>query len=150
MSSTTSRLDPYTANAENNDVTPQEKINGLLPLYFTKAILTFGHNRTPRNRQRSESRNAYHTIRRRIISFSRHDSRVTYVTTTSPATKQYLSIYSHFWPVQSTYPPPPAYSNTQLTLVFLANNASHKFEEIEHDGNVNVSFFNGDTTAWAS
>lgn len=150
MSSTTSRLDPYTANAENNDVTPQEKINGLLPLCFPKAILTFDHNRTPRNRQRSESRNAYHTIRRRIISFSRHDSRVTYVTTTSPATKQYLSIYSHFWPVQSTYPPPPAYSNTQLTLVFLANNASHKFEEIEHDGNVNVSFFNGDTTAWAS
>ncbi|KAF9464943.1 hypothetical protein BDZ94DRAFT_1281606 [Collybia nuda] len=46
--------------------------------------------------------------------------------------------------------PASPYSNTQLTLVFLANNASHKFEEIEHDTNVNVSFFNGNTTAWAS
>jgi len=43
-----------------------------------------------------------------------------------------------------------AYSETQLTLIFLANNASHKFEEIQNDANVNVSFLDHDTTAWAS
>lgn len=43
-----------------------------------------------------------------------------------------------------------AHSDTQLTLYFIANNVSHKFEEIEHDTNVNVSFYNRDTTSWAS
>ncbi|KAG6866767.1 hypothetical protein C0991_011426 [Blastosporella zonata] len=42
------------------------------------------------------------------------------------------------------------YTNTQLNLVFLANNVSHKFDEIEHDAHVNVSFLNNETTAWAS
>ncbi|RDB24982.1 Protein bli-3 [Hypsizygus marmoreus] len=46
--------------------------------------------------------------------------------------------------------PASPYSDTQLTLVFLANNASHKFEEIENDAHVNVSFLNSETTAWAS
>ncbi|KAG5639122.1 hypothetical protein H0H81_006711 [Sphagnurus paluster] len=43
-----------------------------------------------------------------------------------------------------------AFSETQVTLVFLANNASHKFEEIENDAHVNVNFLNNETTAWAS
>lgn len=46
--------------------------------------------------------------------------------------------------------PASPYNETQLTLIFLANNASHKFEEIQNDANVNVSFLDKDTTAWAS
>jgi len=46
--------------------------------------------------------------------------------------------------------PASPHGDKQLTLIFLANNVSHKFEEIENDANVNVSFFNSDTTAWAS
>ncbi|KAF9484430.1 hypothetical protein BDN70DRAFT_903612 [Pholiota conissans] len=41
-------------------------------------------------------------------------------------------------------------SETQLTLLFIANNVSHKFEEIANDSNVNVSFLNPTTTNWAS
>ena len=43
-----------------------------------------------------------------------------------------------------------AYSATDLTLVFLANNVSHKFEELENDKHVNVSFYDEKTTSWAS
>ncbi|KAH8928654.1 hypothetical protein BT69DRAFT_1257148 [Atractiella rhizophila] len=39
---------------------------------------------------------------------------------------------------------------TSLTLYFLANNASHKFDEIQNDHNVNVSFYDPKTTNWAS
>ncbi|KAG1900630.1 uncharacterized protein F5891DRAFT_301885 [Suillus fuscotomentosus] len=41
-------------------------------------------------------------------------------------------------------------SDTQLTLVFLANNASHKFGDIENDAHVNVSFCDASSTDWAS
>ncbi|KAG6831568.1 hypothetical protein H0H87_004787 [Tephrocybe sp. NHM501043] len=46
--------------------------------------------------------------------------------------------------------PASPYTDTQLNLVFLANNVTHKFDEIEHDAHVNVSFLNNETTAWAS
>ena len=39
---------------------------------------------------------------------------------------------------------------TQLNLFFIANNASHKFDEIQHDSSVNVSFYDQKTTGWAS
>ncbi|KAF9227335.1 hypothetical protein BS17DRAFT_460205 [Gyrodon lividus] len=40
--------------------------------------------------------------------------------------------------------------NLQLNLIFLANNASSKFEEIENDSHVNVSFFDPSSTDWVS
>lgn len=40
--------------------------------------------------------------------------------------------------------------DSQLNLVFLANNVSCKFEEIENDSHVNVSFFDPSSTDWAS
>ncbi|KAG1816093.1 uncharacterized protein BJ212DRAFT_211077 [Suillus subaureus] len=46
--------------------------------------------------------------------------------------------------------PATPYSDTQLNLVFLANNVSHKFEEIENDAHVNVSFCDPSSTDWAS
>lgn len=39
---------------------------------------------------------------------------------------------------------------TQINLFFIANNASHKFEELKYDPNVNVSFYDHKTTGWAS
>jgi len=41
-------------------------------------------------------------------------------------------------------------SNNQLNIVFIANNASPKFQELQNDSHVNVSFFDTSTTAWAS
>ncbi|KAG1890251.1 hypothetical protein F4604DRAFT_1643874 [Suillus subluteus] len=46
--------------------------------------------------------------------------------------------------------PATPYSDLQLNLVFLANNVSHKFEEIENDAHVNVSFCDPSSTDWAS
>lgn len=43
-----------------------------------------------------------------------------------------------------------ASDSTQVTLVFIANKASHKFEEIGNDSHVNVSFYNEKSTDWAS
>lgn len=43
-----------------------------------------------------------------------------------------------------------AFGATQVNLVFIANKASHKFEEIESDQHVNVSFYDEQTTNWAS
>lgn len=41
-------------------------------------------------------------------------------------------------------------SEMDLSLLFIANNVSHKFEEIQNDAHVNVSFLNPETTNWAS
>lgn len=46
--------------------------------------------------------------------------------------------------------PAGPYSNTQISLVFIANNASPKFKEIQNDNHANVSFFDTCTTNWAS
>jgi general stress protein 26 len=46
--------------------------------------------------------------------------------------------------------PAEPHENTQLTLFFIANNASHKFDEIEHDAHVNVSFSDNASGSWAS
>ncbi|KAG2756133.1 hypothetical protein P692DRAFT_20585686 [Suillus brevipes Sb2] len=46
--------------------------------------------------------------------------------------------------------PATPFTDTQLSLVFLANNVSHKFEEIENDAHVNVSFCDPSSTDWAS
>jgi len=44
----------------------------------------------------------------------------------------------------------PAHSESQVNLVFVANNASPKFLELQNDDHVNVSFFDKSTTNWAS
>jgi len=46
--------------------------------------------------------------------------------------------------------PAGPFEDSQLTLAFIANNVSHKFDEIEHDAHVNVSFCDHSSTNWAS
>ncbi|KAI0690119.1 hypothetical protein BC835DRAFT_1366092 [Cytidiella melzeri] len=46
--------------------------------------------------------------------------------------------------------PAGPFSPTQVSLIFIANKASHKFEDIENDMHVNVSFYNESNTSWAS
>ncbi|KAF7321273.1 Protein bli-3 [Mycena kentingensis (nom. inval.)] len=46
--------------------------------------------------------------------------------------------------------PTTPFDDTQLTLLFLANNATGKFEEIKNDAHVNVSFCDVNSTSWAS
>ncbi|KIY74348.1 hypothetical protein CYLTODRAFT_385158 [Cylindrobasidium torrendii FP15055 ss-10] len=46
--------------------------------------------------------------------------------------------------------PTSPHNATQVNLVFIGNNSSHKFEEVQHDSHVNVSFYNTSSTSWAS
>ncbi|CAL1707200.1 unnamed protein product [Somion occarium] len=46
--------------------------------------------------------------------------------------------------------PAGPFSPHQVCLVFIANNASHKFDEIQNDAHVNVSFYDEHSTSWAS
>ncbi|KAG1751547.1 uncharacterized protein EDB91DRAFT_1105998 [Suillus paluster] len=46
--------------------------------------------------------------------------------------------------------PATPYSDKQINLVFLANNVTHKFEEIQNDAHVNVSFCDPSSTDWVS
>ena len=43
-----------------------------------------------------------------------------------------------------------AFSESQVNLAFIANNASPKFQELQNDDHVNVSFFDKSSTNWAS
>ena len=43
-----------------------------------------------------------------------------------------------------------AIEDSQLTLYFIGNNVSEKFDEIANDQHVNVSFSDQSTTNWAS
>jgi len=99
MSST---LDPYTSKAENNSVSPQDKIKDLHEIVKSveTAMLT----------TRASSGDMH--SRAMVPTTLKHD--------------------------------------TQTSLFFFANKASHKFDEIENDGHVNVSFCNVKTTSWAS
>ncbi|KAJ7084341.1 hypothetical protein B0H15DRAFT_951585 [Mycena belliarum] len=46
--------------------------------------------------------------------------------------------------------PTSPFDDTQLTLVFIANNVTAKFDEIKNDAHVNVSFCDINSTSWAS
>ncbi|KII92798.1 hypothetical protein PLICRDRAFT_103854 [Plicaturopsis crispa FD-325 SS-3] len=95
-------LDPYTAKAENTDVSPQDKINDL----------------------------------HKIVK----EAKVGMLTTRSSDGSLHSRAMAPAGPVD----------NTQLSLIFIANNVSNKFEEIQNDVNVNVSFADNSTTNWAS
>ena len=40
--------------------------------------------------------------------------------------------------------------HNQVSLIFIGNRVTHKFDEIENDSHVNVSFYDPSTTNWAS
>ncbi|KAL0956307.1 hypothetical protein HGRIS_002464 [Hohenbuehelia grisea] len=98
----TKELDPYTVAAQNNDITPQQKISDLHKIIkaTTTGMLT--------------SRSADGQLHSRAMT------------------------------------PCAPKSDSQLSLIFLANNASHKFDEIRNDDNVNVSFYDEKSTSWVS
>ncbi|KAJ6593855.1 hypothetical protein B0H19DRAFT_1205269 [Mycena capillaripes] len=102
MSSHSSTLDPYTANAENTTLSPQEKIAGLheiLKSAKTGMLTTHGADG--------------HLHSRAMV-------------------------------------PSSPFTDTQLSLLFIANNATAKFDEIKNDSHVNVSFCDTNSTSWAS
>ncbi|KAK7685149.1 hypothetical protein QCA50_011512 [Cerrena zonata] len=102
MASTHKELDPYTAKAQNNHLSPQEKIQGLHEIIKTvkTGMLT--------------TRDSTGCMHSRAMA------------------------------------PAGSLSPTQATLAFIANTASHKFEEIQNDSHVNVSFYDEKSTNWAS
>jgi len=104
MSTTTdAKLDPYTAKAENHDMTPQKKIDGLKEIVKSakSAMLT--------------TRSASGALHSRAMT-----------------------------------PASPKDGDHGLHFIFLGNNVSQKFNEIENDSHVNVSFYDHSSTDWAS
>jgi len=100
--STQKELDPYTAQAQNDSLSPQEKVEGL------------------------------HAILKRVQ---------TGMLTTRDANG---CMHSRAMAPAGPFSPP------QVDLVFIANRASHKFDEIQNDSHVNVSFYDESSTNWAS
>ena len=116
-------LDPYTASAVKNDHTPQQKIDGLKEIL--KVVKTG-------------------MLTSRDASGNFHSRAMT------PTSRS--SIVSCIWNIKELICLRfvLATSNTQLNLVFLANSASHKFDELANDPHVNVSFYDEKSTNWAS
>ncbi|THH07980.1 hypothetical protein EW145_g3008 [Phellinidium pouzarii] len=100
---TNETLDLYTASAQNNDLTPQKKIDDLKTLILK-------------------------SVKTGMLTTRDKDGHL-HARAMTPANP---------------------HSETQLTLVFLANNSSHKFDELQFDNHVNVSFYDEKTTNWAS
>ncbi|THH30123.1 hypothetical protein EUX98_g4070 [Antrodiella citrinella] len=100
--STQQELDPYTTNAQNDNISPQEKVEGLhgiVKLVQTGMLTT---------------RDANGCMHSRAMV------------------------------------PAGPYDASQVDLVFIANRATHKFDEIQNDSHVNVSFYDERSTNWAS
>ncbi|KAL4254241.1 Stress Response and Developmental Protein [Abortiporus biennis] len=95
-------LDPYTAKAQNDNLSPHEKIEGLHAI--VKAVKT----------GMMTTRSADGSMHSRAMA------------------------------------PSGPHEHNQVNLFFIANNASHKFDEIQNDDHVNVSFYDEKTTNWAS
>ena len=119
MTSPNKELDPYTAKAENDELSPQEKIQGLHEIVKkvkTGMLTTRDSTGCMHSRAMAPSGrmfNIYLFKDKALIAFA-------------------------------------AISPTQATLVFIANKASHKFDEIQNDSHVNVSFYDENSTNWAS
>ncbi|KAI4521867.1 hypothetical protein EV122DRAFT_262326 [Schizophyllum commune] len=94
-------LDPYVAKATNDDLTPQEKIDGV----------------------------------KKIIQEAKFGMLTTH------------SSDGHLYSRAMT--PASPHDRNELTLTFIANNVSPKFDEVKNDSNVNVSFALSNTD-WAS
>jgi len=95
-----SNLDPYTAKAENNELTPQEKIDGF------KAIVKAAGKTAMLTTHASDGR-----LHSRAMTPTEWES---------------------------------------LRFIFLGNNVSQKFDDIQSDSNVNLSFYDPSSTNWAS
>jgi hypothetical protein len=135
MSSST--LDPYTANAENTTLTPQEKIAGS---YLPLVCISFFNS----------AYKGLHAILKsaKIGMLTTHGVDGLHSRAMIPSSRLCIP-RSDNWR-DSKVLPPTAFSDTQLTLVFIANNATAKFDEIKNDSHVNVSFCDTNSTSWAS
>lgn len=131
------RLDPYSRIAESRDVSLLQKIAGCnfavlcvpcyLPLDSSDLHLVVRASKTGMLVTRDSNGNL-------------HSRAMT------PANREFK------YPLLLISPHVPllAIRDSQLNLVFLANNVSSKCEEIENDSHVNVSFFDPSSTDWAS
>lgn len=137
MSTADAKLDP-TAKTQNHDLTPQEKIDGARD----GLRVTFGTNcrglRSARNHQSVPRRDADDPLGRWASAFARNGARRSWVEACCVARQPLISNAS------------PDVSPSQTTLYFIANNVTHKFEELDHDNHVNVSFYDTASTSWVS
>ena len=120
---TQKELDPYTAKAQTDNLTPQQKVDGLHSIvkHVKTGMLT--------------TRDANGFMHSRAMS---------------PAGRKNFSSSVSSGAYNLIFPSRTAFSSHQVDLVFIANRASHKFDELENDAHVNVSFYDEGSTSWAS
>ena len=118
---TNPELDTFTTLAQNKDLTPQKKIEDL------KAIMKVVQTGMLTTRDKNGNMHS------RAMTPA---SRTFYVLNRFKGSSSDGLLIAH--------------SETQLTLYFVANNCSKKFDELGCDKNVNVSFYDEKTTNWAS
>jgi len=130
------QLDPYLAQAQNDNVTTLRKIDGMYP--------------TQRRPRRSHIPVDLHKLvegAQTGMLTTRASDGCLHARAMTPVGRELQCIPSQlpFRDCQCS-----AFSDNQTNLVFIANNASPKFQELQNDSHVNVSFFDTSTTNWAS
>jgi general stress protein 26 len=130
------QLDPFVAQAQNDNVTPAQKIEGM-------CLLSGNYTRS---HFRADLHKVIKGAQTGMLTTRASDGHL-HARAMTPAGRELQYIYLD---VLSHNIGHPAYSNSQVNLVFIANNASPKFLEIQNDNHVNVNFFDTATTHWAS
>jgi general stress protein 26 len=134
-------LDPYTAKAENHNLSPQEKINGLFIVYMY--IPLYSLDMAGLHEVVKGAKTAMLTTR---AADGHMHSRAM-----NPCSRASIfSLYQQLLLWLTNFIPPTAFEDSQLNLIFIANNVSEKFEELANDEHVNVSFCDHSSTNWAS
>ena len=129
-------LDPYSTQAKDNKKTLEEKTIGVSPfvsclyVYWILPCVDLKKIIKSTNTAMLTTRGADGHIHSRAMNPVHRNSHYS----------QNLSILTSS----------VASSEMDLSVLFIANNVSHKFEEIQNDVHVNVSFLNPETTNWAS
>ncbi len=135
--SQTVQPDPYTAKAENPNVSPLQKIKGV----YTSSLGVFvrAHILVDLHKVLEGAHTGMMTTRASDGSF--HARAMT------PVGREVPCCFNRR---QSHNADHSAWTENQVNLCFIANNASPKFQELQNDDHVNVSFFDKSSTNWAS
>lgn len=135
--SSSAQLDPYVAQAQNDDVSTLQKIEGMYS-YSEKSMLISYQVDLNKIVQGAQAG----MLTTRASDGHLHSRAMT------PVTREAQFMCCRV-PVSCEY---TASSKTQINLLFFANNSSPKFQEIRNDNHVNLSFFHtiSSSTHWAS
>jgi len=145
------QLDPFVAQAQNDDVAPLQKIEGTYYHHSGKRTMrTLAYILVDLNKIIQGAQTGMLTTRAsdghlhsRAMTPAYREARLSVSYDIEPSSHD-PSVSYH---TAKTGSEPP---NALTNLVFIANNSSPKFQEIQNDNHVNLSFFHTSSMHWAS